>query len=101
MCPLSVSGAESGRYFWTARSVNPGHVEKQLLMDFSRVCFGGLNAAWWRYLLIMAFDFMAYALHVRCLLLIVSVLGVVALQSCNGNIHNLVCSSIPHFHTSF
>ena len=27
MCPLSVAGAECGRYFWTTRAVNPGHVE--------------------------------------------------------------------------
>ena len=30
--PLSVAGTESGRYFWTARSMNPGHVENCLLL---------------------------------------------------------------------
>ena len=26
MCPLSVAGHDSGRYFWTASAVRPGHV---------------------------------------------------------------------------
>ena len=26
MRPLSFAGAESGKYFWTYRDVNPGHV---------------------------------------------------------------------------
>ena len=43
---LSVASAESGRYFWTARAVKPGHVENCLLLiAFSSVCFGRLNAA--------------------------------------------------------
>ena len=25
MCPLSVAGHDSGRYFWTASAVRPGH----------------------------------------------------------------------------
>ena len=41
MWPLSVSGSESGRYFWTARAVNLGSVENCLLLiTFSSVCFG-------------------------------------------------------------
>ena len=27
MCSLSVAGAESGKYCWTGRAVNPGQVE--------------------------------------------------------------------------
>ena len=63
MSPLSVAGAESWRYFWTARTVKPGHVENCLLLiSFSSFCLGGLNAAWWRYLMSAAFDVMAYDL---------------------------------------
>ena len=63
MLPLSVAGAESGKYCWTARAVNLGHVENcLLLMSFSRVCFGGMNAAWSRYLISADFEVMAYAL---------------------------------------
>ena len=52
-------------------------------MDFSRVCFGVLNAAWWSYLISTDFDVTAYALHDRCLVSLVSILDVVAFQSCN------------------
>ena len=84
MWPLYVAREESGRYFCTARAVNPGHVENcLLLMDFSRVCFGALNAAWWSYLISTDFDVTAYALHDRCLVSLVSILDVVAFQSCN------------------
>ena len=63
MWPLSVAGAESGIFFWIARTVDPGHVDHfLLLMAFSRVCFGGLNAAWWRYLISAAFEVMEYEL---------------------------------------
>ena len=55
-------------------------------MALSRVCFGGLNAAWWRYLFSAALDGIAYALQDRCLVFCVSVLGVVLLRCCNGNI---------------
>ena len=82
MCPLSVAGAESGRYFWTARDVNPGHVEKRLLfIAFRSVCLGGLNAAWWGYLIISALDFMAYAFYAMCLVWPVCVSGDVLLYS--------------------
>ena len=52
MCPLSVADAEFEGSFWTARAVNPGHVENCLLLiSFRIVCLGGLNAAWWSYLM--------------------------------------------------
>ena len=35
MWPLYVAGEESGRYFWTARAVNLGHVENVLLLMIS------------------------------------------------------------------
>ena len=99
--PFYVAGAASGRYFWTACAVKPFHVENcLLLMDFSRVCFGGLNAAWSRYLISAAFYVMEYVLHAMCLVFLVFVFGVVVLQSCNGNIHDLVCGSLPPFHMS-
>ena len=77
-CPFmwtsSVAGAESGRYFWTARAVKPGHVENCLLLiAFGSVCFGGLNAAWWSYLMSAAFYVMEYALYDRYLVWSVSV----------------------------
>ena len=72
-----------------------------MLIAFSSVCLGGINSAWWTYLVSAAFNVMAYALYDMCLVLLVSVLGDVALNSCNGNIHNLVCDSLPLFHTNF
>ena len=70
---LSVAGEDSGRYFHTARAVNPVQVENWfLLIDFSRVCFGGLNAAWWRYLISSSFEVMAYVLLSRCLVFSIS-----------------------------
>ena len=63
MWPLSVAGAESGRYFWTVRDVNPGHVENcLLLMAFIRISFGRLNTARLSYLINVAFEVMEYAL---------------------------------------
>ena len=47
------------------------------------------------------FNFISNTLYDMCLVLLVSVLGDVALNSCNGNIHNLVCDSLPPFHTNF
>ena len=102
MWPLSVASAESGRYFWTDCSVNPGRIEKNLfLISFSSVFLGGLNAAWWRYLMSAYFDVMAYAFYAVCLVWSVSIFVDVVLHSCSGNIHNLVCSYRPPFHTSF
>ena len=100
MWTLSVAGADPGRKFWTARAVNLGHVENCLLLvSFNMVCFGGLNAIWWRCLISADFYVMAYTLHSKCLVFLVSILGVVVLQSCDGNMHNLVCSYLPPFHT--
>ena len=60
VCPLSVVSAESGRYVWTSRTMNTGHVEKYLLfISFRSVCLGGLNAAWWSYLMSAALYVMA------------------------------------------
>ena len=88
---MYVACAESGRYFWTARAVKPGHVENSLLLiAFSSVCFGGMHVAWWRYLMITAFNFMSNFLDAMCLVFLVSFLGDVLLQSCNGNTHNFV-----------
>ena len=62
-CPLSVGGNDSGRYFWTALTVRPGHVTNWLLCSaLRRVALGGLNAAWCRYWMRLALDVMAYAL---------------------------------------
>ena len=80
MWPLSVAGAESGRCFCIERAVNPGHVEKSLLLiDFSSVSFGGQNVTWWRYLMSMFFNFIENALYAMCLVFLVSVLGDVVL----------------------
>ena len=79
--------------------MKPGHVNFSLFMACSRVCFGGLNAIWWRCLISVDFYVMAYTLHSKCLVFLVSILGIVVLQSCDGNMHNLVCSYLPLFHT--
>ena len=72
MWPLSVAGAESGRYFWTDRAVKPGHVENCLvLISFSSVCFGGMNASWCRYFMSAAFDVTENALYAMFLVLLV------------------------------
>ena len=97
---MSVAGAEYGRYFWTASAVKPGYVENCLLLiSFSSACFGVLNVASCRYLMSAALNAMANVLYSMCLLFIVSIIGDVEFQSCNGNIHNCVCSSLPPFHT--
>ena len=47
MCPLSVAGDASGKYFWTDDIVSPGHVANWLLsIALSSVRFGGLNRHW-------------------------------------------------------
>ena len=82
VCPLYVTVAEYGGYFWTDRAVNLGHVENCLLfIAFRSVCLGGLNAAWWGYLIISALDFMAYAFYAMCLVWPVCVSGDVLLYS--------------------
>ena len=82
--------------------MNPGHDENCLLfIDFRSVCLGGLNSDWWRYLMSAALDFMVYALYAMCLVWTGCVSGDLLLYSCSGNIHNLVCGSLPTFHTSF
>ena len=44
ICPLSVAGHESGRYFSTASAVRPGHVANWLfLIALRRVDFVGQN----------------------------------------------------------
>ena len=81
--------------------MDPGHVETLLLLiAFIGVCFGRLNVAWWIYLTSVAFNVMENALCSICLVFLISALGDVALQSCNGNIHNNDCGPIPPFHTS-
>ena len=50
--------------------------------------------------MIAAFDVMENELHAMCLVFLVSILGDVALQYCNGNTHNRVCGSLTPFHTS-
>ena len=82
--------------------MKPGYVENCLLLiAFSSVCFGGLNVASWRYFMSAALNAMANVLYSMCILFIVSILGDVALQSCNSNIHNCVCVSLSPFNTSF
>ena len=57
ICPLSVAGHDSGRYFSTASAVRPGHVANWLfLIDLRRVEFGGQNKHWWRNLMTSSFD---------------------------------------------
>ena len=52
MCPLSVTGLESGRYFWTAFAVNPGHVVSWLFfIACRRVLLGGQYRHWCKYLI--------------------------------------------------
>ena len=102
ICPLSVAGAKSGRYFWTARAVNPGRVENCLLLIVFRIVYlGVINYSWWRYFIIFALDVMSYALYVVCLVWTFCDYGDVLLFSCSFNIHNLVCNSRPHSRTSF
>ena len=99
---LSVAGAESWRYFWTARAVNTCHDEICLLLiTFRSGCLGGLNVAWWRYLMSYALDVMAYTLYAMCLVLTVFVSVNVFLYIFSVNINNLVCCSRPPFHTGF
>jgi hypothetical protein len=63
MCPLSVAGALSGRYCWTALAVSPGHVVNWLFVIALRsVRFGGLKRHWCRYFINDSFDFIVYAL---------------------------------------
>ena len=63
MWPLSVAGEDSGRYFFTAFTVSPGHVTNWLLCtDFRRFALGGLNAVWCRYWTRLDFDVIAYVL---------------------------------------
>ena len=48
--------------------MRPGHIENCLLLiSFSSVFLGGLNVAWWSYLIIAAFDGMESALYAMCL----------------------------------
>ena len=57
MCPLSVDGHKSGRYFWTAYSVRPIHVANWLFSIALRsVDLGGQNRHWWRYLMSSSLD---------------------------------------------
>ena len=101
MSPLSVTSAYSGRYFWTARAVKPGHVEKTLLLiAFGSFFFKGLNAAWCGHLMSAVFYVMENAWYAMCLVLLVYVFCYVALHSCKVNIHNRVCGSLPPLHNS-
>ena len=102
MCPLAVAGAKSERYFWTARAVNLGHVENKLFLTaFMSICLGGLNAAWWRYLMSASLNAMVYSFYAMCLVWTVCVSGDVLVFYFSGNIHNLVSGSHPPFHTRF
>ena len=81
--------------------MKPGHVENCLLfISFSSVCLGGINSAWWKYLMGVAFNVMAYVLYAMCLVWTVSDFVCVMLHSCSGNIHSLFCGYRPPFHTS-
>ena len=102
MWTLSVAGADSGRYFWTARDVNPVHVDNCLLsMALRRVHFGGLNATWWRHLINADFEVMVYAFLDWFVVFLASVVGIVVLEDFNCKIHNRVYGSLPPLHTSF
>ena len=79
---MSVDGAESGRYFWTAHTVRTGHVANFLFfISFRSVCLGGLNAASWIYLMSDDLDDMVYALYAMCLVWPVFVSVLVLLYS--------------------
>ena len=57
MCPLSVAGHESGRYFWTASDVRPGNVANWLFfISLRSVDLGGQNRHWWRYIMSSSLD---------------------------------------------
>ena len=62
-------------------------------MAFKSVSFGGLSRHWWRYLIHISFEVMAYALLAVCCVFFQGSLGVVAVGICSGlsgNIHNPV-----------
>ena len=71
---------------------------KKNIIAFSSIFLGELNAAWWRYFMIVAFNVMAYALYAMCLVCLVSAFVDAVLHSLSDNIHDLVCSSPPPFH---
>ena len=57
MCPLSVSGHDSGGYFWTSSVVRPGHVVNLLFIIALRsVDLEGQKSRWCRYLMSSSFD---------------------------------------------
>ena len=103
VCPLSVAGHTSGRYFLTASAVNPGHVVSCLFsIALINVAFGGQNRHWWRYCINSCLDVIWYALFTMW-----SVMGIVRAGSfwmcClfNGRVHKpVVCSLVP-CHTIF
>ena len=102
MCPLSVSGHESGRYFWTASTVRPGHVANWLFFIALRsVDLGGQNRNWCRYLMSSSLDVIWYAL-LAVWLSVLWVLGWVFPPTClSGSTHNPVNDSLVPFHTTF
>ena len=102
MCPLSVSGYDSGRYFWTASAVRPGHVANWLFFIALRsVDLGGQNRHWWRYLMRSSLDVICYAL-LAVWLSVVLVLGWVIFPTClRGSTHNPVNHSLLPVHTNF
>ena len=102
MCPISVAGHETGRYFWTASAVRPGHVANWLFFIALRSFYlGGQNRHWWRYLMSSSLDIIWYSLLAMWLYVLL-VLGWVIFPTCLiGSTHNPVKHSLVPVHTTF
>ena len=63
VCLLFIAGRESGRYFWTASAVRPGHVANWFFkISLRSVDLVGKNKDWRRYLMSSSLDVIWYAL---------------------------------------
>ena len=102
MCPLSVAGHESGRYFWTASAVRPGHVANWLFFIALRsVDLGGQNRHWWRYLMSSSLGVIWYALLSVGLYVLWVLCWVIFPTFLSGRTHNTVKHSHVPVHTMF
>ena len=102
MCPLSVTGHESRRYFCTASAVRPGHVAKWLFFIALRsVNLGGGNRHWFRYLMRSSLDVICYALLAVWLSVVLVLGSVVSPTFLRGSTNNPVNNSLVTVHTTF
>lgn len=100
MCPLSVAGDDSGKYFLMALVVRPGHVGSWLFSTaFSRVAFGGLKRHWCRNLTSAALDVKACTLYAASFDLVCFLCGIVVVFGRSGKIQSPVHGSLTPFHT--